>query len=163
MPWKIFATLLFEYMTPPPARPAGHPLNSPHYKIMKISIETGSYNERRYGKPYIAVLNSTDATVNRWGTWIGTPGSEGILEIEAAPGDVIMKGQKDNRGNNGTPDYAIIREDGSREYMSKAAAIKASREMQAEKKPVANQESLREERQKLLERIAEIDAILAAA
>jgi hypothetical protein len=102
---------------------------------MKITIDTSSYNERRYGKPYIGVLNPTDGRVIRWGTWIGTAGEAGILEVDAAPGDVIIKGQKDNRGNNGTSDYAVIMADYSLEYMSKAKAIKTARAIQATPTP----------------------------
>lgn len=96
---------------------------------MKLSIETGSYNARRYGKPYIGVVSAESGRVTRWGTWIGTPGQAGILEIEAVAGDVIVKGQRDNRGNNGTPDYAVVQDDGTLKYMSKAEAIKAARDL----------------------------------
>lgn len=100
---------------------------------MKLSIETGIYNERRYGKPYIGIVNPADGKVTSWGAWIGTPGCKGLLEIEAKPGSIIIRGQKDNRGNNGTPDYAIVQEDGTLEYMGKADAIKAAREFQSDR------------------------------
>lgn len=94
---------------------------------MKLTIDTPIYNEKRYGKPYIGVLNPVDGRVTRWGTWIGTPGYRGMLEIEAAPGDAIVEGQKDNRGNNGTPKYGLVQADGSIEYMQKVDAIKKAR------------------------------------
>lgn len=98
---------------------------------MNITIETAIYNEKRYGKPYIGKVNLADGKVASWGNWIGTPGNAGMLEIDALPGDVLIKGQKDNRGNNGTPDYALVQADGSIEYMSKVDAIKAARAMAA--------------------------------
>lgn len=94
---------------------------------MKLSIETDSYNERRYGKPYIGVLNPTDGKIIRWGQWIGTPGEAGLLEIEVEPFDAVMHGQKDWRGNNSTPHYATVQEDGSLLYGSKVEVIKAAR------------------------------------
>ncbi len=94
---------------------------------MKLSIQTESYNEKRYGKPYIGVLDAESGSVSRWGNWIGTPGSAGMLEVEAAVGDAVIKGQKDNRGNNGDPAYGIVRVDGSIERMSKVEAIQAAR------------------------------------
>ncbi len=77
---------------------------------MIITKDTSSYNERRYGKPYIAKIDFTknvrgDIT---WGDWIGTPGFAGMLQIEVKPGDVVMRGQKDNRGSNGTPVYGFV-------------------------------------------------------
>lgn len=126
---------------------------------MKITINTPAYNERRYGKPYIGIVNPVDGKVSAWGRWIGTAGEAGILEIEAQPGAVIVKGQKDNRGNNSTPNYAVITDDGDREYMSKAEAIKKARERAA--KPADPLASLRAEREGLLARIAEIDVALA--
>ena len=50
-----------------------------------------------------------------------------MLEVEAAVGDAVIKGQKDNRGNNGDPAYGIVRVDGSIERMSKVEAIQAAR------------------------------------
>jgi hypothetical protein len=105
---------------------------------MKLSIYTTSYNERRYGKPYVGKLNADDGKVDSWGTWIGTAGREGMLEIDVAPGDVIIEGQKDNRGNNGTPNYGVVLSDGTIEYMGKAEAIKVARAFAAQ---VADQPS----------------------
>ena len=104
---------------------------------MKISIDTALYNEKRYGKPYIAILCPTTGLVLRWGTWIGTPGNAGMLEIEAAAGAVVMTGQKDSRGNNGTPGYALVRSDGTLDSMTKVQAIKQARAVQADKATAA--------------------------
>lgn len=94
---------------------------------MKLTIDTPVYNEKRYGKPYIGVLSTLDGRVVQWGTWVGTPGEEGFLELEVEAGCAIIHGQKDNRGNNSTTRYAVVQEDGTLEYMSKAAAVKAAR------------------------------------
>lgn len=100
--------------------------------MIKIEISTSSYNERRYGKPYLARMDfATDPKgAPQWGSWIGHPGEEGILMIDAAPGDVIMQGQRDGRkARNSAPDYGLVLADGSIQWLpSKAAAYRASRE-----------------------------------
>ena len=85
---------------------------------MKIIINTDSYNERRYGRPYIAIVDfktnpKGDCT---WGDWVGHPGQSGILVIDANPHDIIMKGQKDNRGRGSAPEYGMVEEDGTIEW-----------------------------------------------
>ena len=93
---------------------------------IKFSKETSTYNEKRYGKPYIALCDEK-ANAVRWGEWIGNHGFAGILEITAPVGSILMKGQKDYRGNNSVPSYGILKEDGSVEWTSKAEAVKAYR------------------------------------
>lgn len=105
---------------------------------MKLTIETDLYNERRYSKPYVGVVSSLDGNVVRWGTWIGTPGDAGILEIEVEPGEIVMHGQKDNRGNNGAPQYAIVSDDGALEYMGKAAAVTKARAIEKARAALAS-------------------------
>jgi hypothetical protein len=73
--------------------------------------ETGAYNARRYGKPWIAKVDfSTNHKGNFiWGTWIGTIGEIGLLEIETKPGDIIAQGQKDFRKpKNSTPTFYSV-------------------------------------------------------
>lgn len=94
---------------------------------MRLQIKTEPYNERRYGKPYVGVLNTVDGRVARWGTWIGTPGGAGVIEIDAEPGAAIVHGQKDNRGNGGTLRYGVVVADGTIEYMGKADAVLSAR------------------------------------
>ena len=91
---------------------------------MKIQINTRSYNDRRYGRPYIAKLDFADDPKGAptWGQWVGQPGDEGILITDAEPGDILMQGQKDNRGRNSAPDYYVVLADGSLE--SKAEAFR---------------------------------------
>lgn len=105
---------------------------------MKLTIETDLYNERRYSKPYVGVVSSLDGNVVRWGTWIGTPGSVGMLEIEVEPGEIVMHGQKDNRGINGAPRYAIVSDEGALEYMGKAAAVNKARAIEKARAALAS-------------------------
>lgn len=101
---------------------------------MKISINTESYNERRYGKPYIAVMDFSEDHQGKplWGEWIGTAGYSGVLEVWAKVGDIVMQGQKDNRGRNGTPRYYQVLDDLSLKELghNKADAYKAWQEWQ---------------------------------
>lgn len=97
---------------------------------MKITIETSSYNERRYSRPYIGLCHD-DGKVSSWGKWIGTHGERGLLEIDASPGDIVIVGQKDTRGNNGTPRYYVVTADGLGESMQKIDAVMTARKMRA--------------------------------
>jgi hypothetical protein len=97
---------------------------------MKIEIETSSYNEKRYGKPYIALIDPNTGSVSRWGTWIGEAGEEGFLEIDIPVGSIVMHGQKDYRNAyKGKPLYGILEEDGKIVYYTKSKAIKTAREL----------------------------------
>jgi hypothetical protein len=82
---------------------------------VKVTIETSSYNDRRYGKPYIAVIDFSKNPKGdaRWGDWVGQPGQPGLLVIEANQGDIIMRGQKDFRNSrHSAPDYYQVGEGG---------------------------------------------------
>ena len=83
---------------------------------MKIEIETDIYNERRYGKPWIAKVDFSDNEKGNfnWGNWVGDPGSTGLLILDADPGDVVAHGQKDNRGRreNSAPRWAFVNQAG---------------------------------------------------
>ena len=84
---------------------------------MKIEIETDIYNERRYGKPWIAKVefHLDIKGYFQWGDWVGDPGSTGLLIVDADPGDIVARGQKDNSGkrnNNSAPRWAIVNEAG---------------------------------------------------
>ncbi len=78
---------------------------------MRIEQRTSAYNERRCGKPWIAVLDFSKSSASpdyRWGEWVGDArsGSSGLLVIDAEPGDVIAIGQKDSRQpRNSAPNY----------------------------------------------------------
>ncbi len=75
---------------------------------MKITIQTEFYNEKRYGKPYIAICDDS-AKVLSWGEWLGTAGNAGELSIDA-PKEVaiLMQGQRDFRGGNSAPKFAVF-------------------------------------------------------
>ena len=94
---------------------------------MEISIDTNSYNDRRYGKPWIAkiTLEGNDLKFN-WGHWVGDPGNEGVLIIDLEPGDFYAKGQKDFRKpKNSAPDYFQLLENGESEMATKPEIFKA--------------------------------------
>ncbi len=98
---------------------------------MKIEIATPAYNDRRYGRPYIATLDfSADPKgAAKFGDWVGNNGTAGTLVIEAEPGTVLMKGQKDFRNSrNSTPEYGVVEADGTVEWCeNKVEAIALSR------------------------------------
>ena len=85
---------------------------------------TGAYNQRRYGKPWIAKLTFTrpgkpDYT---FGDWLGSPGCVGELSIEVEPGDVVATGQKDNRkGRGGADNIGVVQADGTVDWGYTAA------------------------------------------
>ena len=95
-----------------------------------IEIKTSSYNQRRYSKPWIALVDfkKTPSGEYKWGDWVGDHriGSEGILVIMANVNDIIAVGQKDFRQpKNSAPNYYYIDSIGN--YMaldSKADAYK---------------------------------------
>jgi len=92
----------------------------------KITSKTSPYNQRRYGKPWIARVDFSKNPKGdfSWGAWVGDSrtGSEGLLVIEANEGDIIAHGQKDFRGNNGETTYCQIREGKLIKLASKVAA-----------------------------------------
>lgn len=130
---------------------------------MEIRIETNSYNHRRYGKPWIAIVDFSQSTKGdfSWGDWTGDHynGGEGVLTINANPGDIIARGQKDFRkAQNSAPDFFVINSEGKREYIGdKGAAYKYYLD---HKDAAPDLDALRKERETLVARIAEIDAIL---
>lgn len=66
---------------------------------MRVVFEFGTYNARRYGKPWCAkVVNWPVGSVPdiQWGAYLGDS-SGGECEIEAEPGDIVRWGQKDHR------------------------------------------------------------------
>lgn len=81
---------------------------------MRIAIKFGQYNERRYGKPWIAKVISWAVGGQPeldWGGFIGdTWGGE--CEIEAEPGDIIRYGQKDHRGNKTDNNWGVVNSEG---------------------------------------------------
>lgn len=129
---------------------------------MEITIETSLYNQRRMGKPWIAKVDfSTPKGEYAWGEWTGDQynGGEGVLSINANPNDIIARGQKDNRQpRNSAPDFYVVESDGTLGMLGdKGAAYKHYLE---NKDAAPDLDSLRKERETLLARVAEIDAII---
>lgn len=126
---------------------------------MKISKETDSYNDRRYGKPYIALCDEKGKAA-KWGDWIGQAGRAGELSIDADPGDVVMIGQKDYRNSRkSAPDYYFVNADRELERGSKIKCVKMSRAYKSQSVEI-DADALKSERNRLVARIAEIDAQL---
>lgn len=129
---------------------------------MTITINTKSYNQRRMGKPWIARVNFTTPKGDFiWGDWVGDHynGGEGVLSIDANPGDIIATGQKDNRQpKNSAPEFYVVNQVGDLESIGdKGDAYKHYLE---HKSTTPNMDALRKERETLLARIAEIDTII---
>lgn len=130
---------------------------------MNITTETKSYNEKRYGRPWIAKVDFSESAKGEfsWGDWIGDHynGGAGMLSITANPGDIIAQGQKDTRQpRNSAPDFFVVAADGTLDAIGdKGAAYKHFLE---NKDKAPDYVSLREERETLLVRVAEINNIL---
>lgn len=91
---------------------------------MKLEIPTGSYNPRRYGKPWCAKLTLPDKKfVYEWGTWIGDDYS-GVLILDVNPSDVFCTGQKDHRGNKTDHNFYFVNVDMTYSAISKVEAYK---------------------------------------
>lgn len=83
---------------------------------MQISIDTSSYNDRRYSRPWIARVDFAADPQGKflWGQWIGQPGESGILMVDAEPGQIVARGQKDFRKpRNSATDWYQVGSDGS--------------------------------------------------
>lgn len=96
---------------------------------MKIERKTAAYNQRRYGRPWIARVVIKGGQLDyQWGQWIGdhSNGSEGLLIIDLEVGDVFARGQKDfKKPKNSAPNYLVLGADGKGEYLaSKVEAYK---------------------------------------
>jgi len=131
---------------------------------MEITIETDSYNERRYGRPWIAKVDFSESVKGdfAFGDWAGDHynGGAGVLTINADPGEIIAQGQKDNRKpRNSAPDFNVVGIAGNFEHLGdKGDAYKYFLEIKA---ATHDLDALQKERVVLLARIVEIDNILA--
>ena len=93
---------------------------------MRISIDTEVYNERRYGKPWIATVTfeSASKTNFSFGDWAGQAGYSGLLELDCEDEDIVARGQKDNRNpNNSVPVFFIV-QNGELCWISKVDAYR---------------------------------------
>lgn len=96
-------------------------------KPVRVAIQFGAYNQRRYGRPWIGKITSWPVGGKpemEWGSFCGNDNG-GEVEIAAMPGDVIRYGQKDHRGNNTSAIWAIVLADGDWENVDAAAARQA--------------------------------------
>lgn len=97
---------------------------------MTITKEFGSYNQRRYSRPWIARVSAWPVGGRAelaWGTFLGDDNG-GEAEVAAVPGDVVRYGQKDLRKPNGsTANWAIVQADGSLVDCKESEAAKAFR------------------------------------
>jgi hypothetical protein len=79
-------------------------------------------NPRRYGAPWIGeviALSGTGRPELRWGLY-----EDGRLILAAAPGALVMYGQRDHRGANTERHYAVVDRDGTLVRLGgRAAAI----------------------------------------
>lgn len=81
---------------------------------MQYTEQTKSYNERRYGKPWMAKVNNSLTKDFDFIDWDGRPGSVGEFNFSADPGTLLAYGQKDIRkGRGGVDGYQICMPDGT--------------------------------------------------
>ena len=81
---------------------------------MHYTESTDGYNERRYGKPWMAKLDKLMTREFLFLDWNGRPGCAGEFNFEAEPGTILAYGQKDHRkGRGGVDGYQICMPDGS--------------------------------------------------
>lgn len=81
-------------------------------KIGVARVEFGSYNDRRYSRPWIAVVSNWEVGGRpelEFGSWVGNARDGGIVEIKAKDGDIIRWGRKDNRGNGTMNKWGVFR------------------------------------------------------
>lgn len=88
---------------------------------MRVTFKVGSYNSRRYLRPWIAKV--TEWPIGR-GVRLSFGGNVGahLAEIEADPGDLVRYGQKDMRGRGSINAWGRVEDDGSISDMSAEAA-----------------------------------------
>ena len=85
---------------------------------MKITTETKTYNERRYGRPWIARVDISKKAGGEFafGQWIGDArnGGDGELILDGIEvGDIFARGQKDLRQpRKSAPHYYVLGPDG---------------------------------------------------
>lgn len=87
---------------------------------MIIKRSFGSYNERRYGKPWGAKITFPDSIKPKYdfdGYWDGSH-----VLINADIGDVVAFGQRDHRGNGTKKSLFIVEPDGELTQVSEANA-----------------------------------------
>ena len=92
---------------------------------MRVINKFSSYNQRRYGNPWICKITDWETGKQPsvvWGAFYGSGNSGGEVEIDAESGDVVRTGQRDHRGNNTSADWFIVDETGKLISVSAAEA-----------------------------------------
>jgi hypothetical protein len=90
---------------------------------MTYTEKTSSYNDRRYGKPWMAIVADSLTRNFDWLDWSGRPGAQGRFVFDAAPGTLLAYGQKDLRKiKGGVGGYEICMPDGELPIISDASA-----------------------------------------
>lgn len=78
---------------------------------MRVTRSFGSYNTRRYSKPWIAQV--IDWKIGKQADLAFGHTNDLIAEIDADPGVIVRWGQRDLRGRNTTSLWGIVQQDGS--------------------------------------------------
>ena len=78
-----------------------------------IQIKTEPYNPKRFGRPWVAVLTLEGRAdlQYEWGQYeyiADSYGGSGRLELYVQPGQAVLVGQTDHRGNKSKRDYYIV-------------------------------------------------------
>lgn len=78
--------------------------------MVNVVVNTPSYNEKRYGRPWCARVRDTQRLKDfEFFSWIGRNGSTGEFRETLEVGTVLAYGQKDYRKNRGGVDlYGIV-------------------------------------------------------
>ena len=80
---------------------------------MTYTSKTEAYNERRYGRPWMAVITTSTTKDFSFLEWEGRNGCAGDYTFDAEPGTLLAFGQKDIRkGRGGVSGYRICMPDG---------------------------------------------------
>lgn len=75
---------------------------------------TPCYNERRYGRPWMAIIGTSMTKNFTFLDWNGRNGCAGEFAFSADAGTIVAYGQKDHRkGRGGVDGYQICMPDGT--------------------------------------------------
>ena len=130
---------------------------------MKLKIQTSTYCNHRYGKPWIALVSfDGNRTEFDFGLWVGPVGEEGVLELDVNPGDVVTRGQNDlhKPANYSAPVFYIIdahtQSDDLGNSVSKKVAYEHSQKLTEDEYFM-----VRQEKEVLMARLDEINQLLS--
>jgi hypothetical protein len=91
---------------------------------MRVTYEVGSYNPRRYGRPWLGRV-TVWAIGQKPEIEFGRAVDAWTAEIDANPGQIVRYGQKDTRRDSGSVrDWGIVLADGSVRECSASEARK---------------------------------------